>query len=171
MIDGKDKPAPQGPSKLRWVLGWIVLPGTLIAGLFLAGVHVGARRPDQGLARLLLKVFGGEPGVAVERPEPRPPEPRPGAKPGEPFSISEQLLHKQLQAIADKKNLGLEVADLECEHVCRAVTKAEFGADVYALERCEYSRALSWAPSMLECSGKLEAGASDQVGESDKPAP
>jgi hypothetical protein len=170
MIDGKDKPAPRGPSKLRWVLGWIVLPGSLIAGLFLAGVHVGARRPDHGLARLLLKVFGGEPGVAVERPESRLPEPRPGAKPGEPFSISELLLPKQLQAIADK-SLGLGVADLECEHVCRAVTKAEFGADVYALERCEFSRALSWAPSMLECSGKLEAGASNQAGESDQPAP
>jgi hypothetical protein len=153
---------PRSPGKLRWVLGWIVLPGSLLAALFLSGVHVGARRPDQGLARLLLKAFGAKPGVAVVETKPEPLEPRPGAKPGEPFSLSEVLSEKQLQAIADK-TLGLGVADLECTHVCRAYARAEYDVDVYAIELCELGRAGSWAPSMLVCRGQLEAQPSKRI--------
>jgi hypothetical protein len=56
--------APAEPSsRLRWFLGWVVLPLTVIAMLFAAGVHVGARRPDKPLARALLWAFGGDAGV------------------------------------------------------------------------------------------------------------
>lgn len=37
----------------RWLLGWVVLPGTLLSALFLAGVHVGANYPDMWLSRLI----------------------------------------------------------------------------------------------------------------------
>lgn len=170
MADARDNSEPRSPGKLRWVLGWIVLPGSIIAALFLSGVHVGARRPDQGLARLLLKVFGAKPGVAVVESEPARLEPRPGAKPGEPFSLSEVLTEKQLQAIADK-SLGLGVADLDCVHVCRAYARAEYDADVYAIELCELGRAGSWAPSMLSCRGQLEAQPSKGTNDDPKKQP
>jgi hypothetical protein len=148
----------EGSSKLRWVLGWIVLPGTIIAALFLAGVHVGARGPDRALPRLLLKAFGGEAGVAHEPEQPSTPKPRPGAKPGEPFSFSVLLQPKQLDAIAEK-SLGLSAADLDCEQVCRGFAKAEYDIAVYSIEQCELARAVSHAPSFLYCVGKLEAAA------------
>lgn len=159
MVEAADT-SESGSGKLRWVLGWIVLPLTIIAALFLTGVHVGARRPDQGLARLLLKVFGSEPGVTDVETEPQPLKPRPGAKPGEPFSYSTVLSAKQLQAIADK-SLGLSVAELDCAHVCRAYSKAEYDADIYAIDSCELARPGSWTSSMLTCSGKLEAVANE----------
>lgn len=149
--------AEPNSGRLRWVLGWIVLPVSLIAALFLSGVHVGARRPDRGLARLLLDAFGGEAGVAVVEREAVTHKPRPGAKPGEPFSFSAVLTYKQLRAIADK-SLGLSVDDLECAHVCRAYTRAEYDAEVYAIEACELARPGS-LPSMLICRGQLEAAA------------
>lgn len=145
-----------GNGKLRWVLGWIVLPGTIIAALFLAGVHVGARHPDRGLARLLLKMFGGEAGVATEPEQSSSPQLRPGGKPGEPFSLVVSLQPKQMDAIADK-SLGLSADELDCEHVCRAYYNAEFDLAVYAIEQCELARAVSHMPSLLSCSGKLEA--------------
>ncbi len=45
-------------SKLRWVLGWVLAPGSLLFALFLAGVHVGGRHPDMALSRALLWLFG-----------------------------------------------------------------------------------------------------------------
>ena len=42
-----------GGSRLRWLLGWVVIPGTLLGALFLAGVHVGANYPDMWLTRLI----------------------------------------------------------------------------------------------------------------------
>jgi hypothetical protein len=50
--------------RLRQMLSWVVIPVTVIAMLFAAGVHVGARRPDKPLARALLWAFGGEAGVS-----------------------------------------------------------------------------------------------------------
>jgi hypothetical protein len=146
----------EGGGRLRWVLGWIVLPSTIIAALFLAGVHVGARGPDRALARMVLKAFGGKPGVAAEPEQPSSPKPRPGAKPGEPFSFSVVLRPKQLTSIAEK-SLGLSAAELDCEQVCRAYSKAEYEIAVYSVEECELARTVSHAPSYLFCRGKLEA--------------
>jgi hypothetical protein len=67
-----------GRAKLRWVLGWVVLPLAIVGGLFSFGVHVGARHPDMALSRLLLRLFNAESGVSVAvpaRPSP-PPSPR-----------------------------------------------------------------------------------------------
>lgn len=42
-----------GGRRFRWLLGWVVIPGSLISALFLAGVHVGANHPDMWLSRLI----------------------------------------------------------------------------------------------------------------------
>lgn len=43
----------------RFLLGWVVAPGSVVAVIVLAGVHVGANHPDMFLSRLLLWMFGG----------------------------------------------------------------------------------------------------------------
>ncbi|MCA9700982.1 MAG: hypothetical protein KC431_25880 [Myxococcales bacterium] len=44
--------------KLRWFLGWVVIPGTLLAALFFSGVHFGARNPEMWIARMLGWLLG-----------------------------------------------------------------------------------------------------------------
>ncbi len=158
---------PKSEGKLRWVLGWILLPATIIAALFLSGVHVGARYPDMALSRLLLKVFGAKPGVA-DPSEPGKTKPREGAKPGEPFRYRDTLTTKQLETIADNK-LGLSVDDLECEDVCRAYSKTHDERAIYEVEHCELGRAVSSTPAMLSCTGKFEAVDEPHSEASDKP--
>lgn len=53
-----DEDTGAGKSRLRWVIGWVIIPGTLLALLFLSGMHVGARHPEMGLARALAWMFG-----------------------------------------------------------------------------------------------------------------
>ncbi|WP_157595178.1 hypothetical protein [Plesiocystis pacifica] len=49
----------KGESKrMRWLLGWVIIPGSLLGLLFAWGVHVGARHPDMWLARALSWMFG-----------------------------------------------------------------------------------------------------------------
>ena len=55
--EGEETEKKKG-GKLRWIFGWIILPGTLLSSLFLAGVHVGARHPDMWLSRLFVWLFG-----------------------------------------------------------------------------------------------------------------
>lgn len=56
---------------LRWIVGWLVLPGLLLAALFAWGMHWGARNPESSwvgmtrwIAQELFSVdperFGGE---------------------------------------------------------------------------------------------------------------
>lgn len=47
------EPEEGGRSRLRWLLGWVIIPGSFIGALFLAGVHVGANHPDMWLSRLI----------------------------------------------------------------------------------------------------------------------
>jgi hypothetical protein len=47
-----DEPEARG-GRGRWLLGWVLVPGALLAALFLAGVHVGANHPDMWLSRLM----------------------------------------------------------------------------------------------------------------------
>jgi hypothetical protein len=143
------------PSKLRWLLGWIVLPGSLLAALFLTGVHLGARNPERPVARLLLKLFGSKPGVAASSESDKNP-PREGASPGEPFRYSETLTGQQLQTIADQ-SLGIDVEELDCETVCRAFAKTQVSAPIYEIESCEFQRASHSMPGLLRCGGTFEA--------------
>jgi hypothetical protein len=50
--------AEGGGGRLRWLLGWVLIPGSLLAALFLSGVHVGARNPDMWLSRFVTWLFG-----------------------------------------------------------------------------------------------------------------
>lgn len=57
---------PKKGSKARIVkffVGWVFLPGCLLGGVFLAGVHWGASSPDmwlsQGFVQLFSFLFGG----------------------------------------------------------------------------------------------------------------
>jgi hypothetical protein len=151
--DADDSQPHEG--RLRWVLGWIVLPVTLISALFFAGVHVGARHPDMGLSRVLLKLFGAEPGVAdVSKAVTH--EPRPGTHAGPPFTYADTISAAQLRTIAEK-SLVPSIADLPCEDVCRAWSMAHYYVAVYSIEECKLARSLNTAPGFLTCRGKLEA--------------
>jgi hypothetical protein len=44
---------------LGWFVGWVLLPGSVIAAIVGAGVHVGARWPEMWFSRLVLWLFGG----------------------------------------------------------------------------------------------------------------
>ena len=149
------KPSTPREGRLRWLLGWVVLPLTLIAALFFAGVHVGARNPDMGLARALLKLFGAEAGVAA-RLSSLAFDPRPGAKPGAPFHYSVMLRPNEMRAIADK-SLGSSVDELDCVHVCRAYVRSEHQAEVFSIDHCKLARSIRAAPVQMACEGKLEA--------------
>jgi hypothetical protein len=52
--DGDARPR----SRIRWLVGWVALPGALLLSVFLAGVHVGARYPDLWLSRLIAWLAG-----------------------------------------------------------------------------------------------------------------
>jgi hypothetical protein len=148
------------PSKLRWLLGWIVLPGALISALFLTGVHFGARNPERPVARLLLKLIGGKPGVAAAIPSEPESEtdslhaPRPGAAPGESIRFSATLSPERLATIADK--LMTPVAELECEDLCWAIDKTQDNVALYSVDRCALGRGPWTLASVLVCHGTSE---------------
>jgi hypothetical protein len=169
MAESTPTPDAKPTNKLRWLLGWIVLPGSLIAALFLTGVHVGARHPDMGLSRLLLKVFHAKAGVA-EPPVSHDEGPRPGAKPGAAFHYSVSLDHEQLQTIASK-TLTTSVDDLGCEVVCRAWAKSRDIIAIYSVDTCELGRTVNALPTLLMCSGKLEASEAPAKPEAPSEAP
>lgn len=146
---------PRGESRLGWVLGWIVLPISIIAALFFGGVHLGARNPDMALSRLLLNIFGAEAGVATQAEATRS-KPSSSAKPGEAFAHDAMLTQAQLQVIVDK-SLVSTVAELDCEHVCRAYSQAEHQLAVYAIDTCTLTHGPYSTPSRLVCKGKFAA--------------
>lgn len=48
----------RGGGKLRWILGWVVVPGLLLGSIFAAGLHVGAHYPEMWLSRFFVWLFG-----------------------------------------------------------------------------------------------------------------
>jgi hypothetical protein len=66
----EDKPTPAGtkpesdeaaakkPSPLRWIAGWVVVPGVVLGSIFGAGVHLGANHPEGWYTRAVLWVAG-----------------------------------------------------------------------------------------------------------------
>lgn len=45
-------------SRLSWVLGWIVAPGSVVAAIYGGGVLLGAHNPDGWFARSVMWVVG-----------------------------------------------------------------------------------------------------------------
>ena len=44
----------QGRSKLRWLMGWVVMPASVLGGIFGAGVLVGAHFSESWFVRSVL---------------------------------------------------------------------------------------------------------------------
>lgn len=49
---------PSESSPLRWFMGWVLLPGMVVAGIFGAGVLVGAHFSDLWLTRAIVWFVG-----------------------------------------------------------------------------------------------------------------
>ncbi len=50
--------APQKESRLGWILGWVVLPGLVVGGIFGGGVVLGAHDHDGWFAGAVMWVVG-----------------------------------------------------------------------------------------------------------------
>jgi hypothetical protein len=50
----EDAEGAEGGGKLRWILGWVVLPGTLIGGIFGGGALVGAHFHESWFTRAIV---------------------------------------------------------------------------------------------------------------------
>ena len=48
----------QKRSPLRWLIGWVVVPGLAIGGIFGTGLHLGANNPDAWYTEVVLWVAG-----------------------------------------------------------------------------------------------------------------
>ena len=135
--------SPGGEGKLRWILGWIVVPGSLIALLFLAGVHVGARHPDMWMSRLMLWMYGGEADLAA---------PASGGDGGaRPFSMEVTL------PVTETSWMPHEAS---CKQICRETYEARKpGAEVVSISECELTPTRI-EPGEIACRGraKLPAG-------------
>jgi len=54
----EDVEAEAPPSRLAWVLGWVVTPSLFFGGIFLGGVYLGANRPDGYIASGVMWIAG-----------------------------------------------------------------------------------------------------------------
>jgi hypothetical protein len=59
------KPAPEPAAdggeptgRFAWFLGWVVVPGTVVGGIFGAGALLGAHRPEGWFAKSVIWVVG-----------------------------------------------------------------------------------------------------------------
>lgn len=48
-----DEEEERKEGRLRWLVGWVLVPGGVVGSIFLAGVHVGANYPDMWLSKLI----------------------------------------------------------------------------------------------------------------------
>lgn len=120
--DSEDLPVERKRSKLGWVLGWVVIPGSLIALLFLGGVHVGARHPGMWLSRLTLWALGGEAQLGPAGAE----EQRALGRrlwrltvPSKEHTLQVDLSQAEVEAHA--KQAGVDADTLDCERLCELV--------------------------------------------------
>ncbi len=60
-LEKTEEGEPEGEGRegwLRWVLGWVVGPGLLVAAIVGFGAHVGANHADGWFARFVVWLFG-----------------------------------------------------------------------------------------------------------------
>ncbi len=55
---GTDDEGETKDGKLGWIVGWIVIPGLVIGGIFGSGVHLGASYPDRWYTEFVVWVAG-----------------------------------------------------------------------------------------------------------------
>ena len=68
MADPKAKQAPGGggdseeatkpEGRIRWVLGWVMVPSLLVGAIFGGGVHLGATNPESWYTAAVVWVVG-----------------------------------------------------------------------------------------------------------------
>ena len=118
----KDLDTSEGkkPGKIAWIIGWILVPGLVIGGLFLAGVHVGARHPDMFLTRGVLWMTGSEAQRGPQTSAEAAPLGRQVylmALPKKDFGLSVELTIEEVEALTP----DVDPAKLECETLCARV--------------------------------------------------
>lgn len=152
------KPAGKS-SRLRMLLGWVVVPGLILAGLFLAGVHVGARHPQMGLSRAVLWVMSAEPQLGPATESERQPLARRlilAALPSTTHSLEAQLSPTDLEALV-ASGAGPTVDKLDCAKVCKIRWTAEHAdRELISVDSCELTQATASAPAKIECEAKVQ---------------
>jgi hypothetical protein len=151
-------------SKLRWLLGWVIVPLLLLGALFLAGVHVGARYPQMGLSRATLWMFDREPQVGPLTDEDREPLARKLrllVLPTKEHSLEVDVTEAELAEIAKAANLT--PATLDCETVCRSLWLAKHpDLEFLGTSHCEVTPPAkvtppaTVGPAKLECNAKVQ---------------
>jgi len=107
-------------NKLRWIVGWLLIPGLVIAGLFSCGVHVGARHPDMFLTRAVLWMTNSEAQRGPQTSDEAAPLGRQlylMALPKKEFGMSVELSAEQVEALAP----DIDPAKLDCKTLCARV--------------------------------------------------
>jgi hypothetical protein len=150
-------------SKLRWLLGWVIVPLLLLGGLFLAGVHVGARHPQMWLSRATLWMFDREPqlGLTDEDREPLARKLRLLVLPTKEHSLEVDVTEVELDEIAKAANLTPKT--LDCATVCRSLWLAKNPElEFIAALQCkvtppaEVTPPAKEGPAKLECTAKVQ---------------
>lgn len=152
------------PSKLRWLLGWVIVPMSLLAALFLAGVHVGARYPQMGLSRATLWMFDREPQLGPLTEEDREPLARKLrllVLPRKEHSFEVDVTEVELDEIAKPANLT--PATLDCETVCRSLWLAKHpDLEFLGVTHCELTPPAKVTPPAKPGPARLECTANVQ---------
>jgi hypothetical protein len=152
------EPAPRKPSKLRWLIGWVLVPLTLMAALFGVGVHVGARHPTMWLARGLLWMTGSEAqvgpagdqvdlGMATRM--------RTAVLPSMDYALRVSLDDDDLRGLA--KQMGVTPETIDCATACRALWKKEQPErEFLQATRCVVTESKDGKTGKLECDAKVQ---------------
>lgn len=147
------------PSKARWLLGWVIVPLSLLGALFLAGVHVGARHPQMGLSRATLWMFDREPQLGPLTKEDREPLARKLrllVLPRKEHSVEVDVTEVELEKIA--KAADLTPATLDCKTVCRSLWLTKHpDLEFFGVTHCKVTPpAEVKGPARLECTATVE---------------
>lgn len=159
----RPEPASEGakakPSRLRWLIGWVVVPLGLIAALFLAGVHVGARHPQMWMSRAVMWVFDAEPQLAPEGPpEPLARRLRLAVLPSTGHSLGFELDEAELASLVER-GAGTSPATLDCAQACRLLWEADHPDRAFIeAERCELTPAKDSKLAVIDCEARVQRG-------------
>lgn len=172
MIDGAKTPAKAGATaepgrtkagKLKWLIGWVLVPLSVVGALFLSGVHIGARHPQGWMARAVLWMFDAEPQLAPSGPpEPLARRLRLAVLPSTGHSLKLELSPDALADLVER-GAGPSVAQLDCAAVCELSWVADHPDRAFIeAQRCVLTPATTTAQAILDCEARVQRG---------KPAP
>ncbi|PRP96373.1 hypothetical protein [Enhygromyxa salina] len=154
-----DGAADKSSSKLGWLLGWVVIPGLLVAALFFAGVHVGARHPQMGLSRAVLWVLGSEAQLGPTTDAQRQPLARRLrliALPSKIQTLEAELSKAEFDAFV-AAGAGPSIAELDCAAVCEIRWTAKHAdKEFISAESCELTQPTLFTQGKLQCDAKVQ---------------